>query len=360
MARVGLVFGGRSVEHRVSVVSARTVKQALEAAGHHVVPLGIAEDGSWVNPLLAKAALAGEREALPPVGMPARATLGVLIGAELDVIFPLVHGTWGEDGTLQGLLEMLDLPYVGAGVAASAIAMDKLATKRILAATGVPVVEHRAFRRREIELDLATCVAATEALPLPLFVKPSVGGSSVGVAKVSDRTQLGAALLAALAFDDTVLVERGVAGRELECAVLGGSRLKASVVGEIVPGREFYDYADKYLTDGAQLLAPAVLDEAVATRLRQLAIEAFAAIGGWGMARVDFLLDRDGSLYVNELNTLPGFTAISMYPRLWGLSGLALPQLVDRLVSLALDRHLNRQALDLGIREFLRELAVKG
>ncbi len=357
MAKVAVVFGGRSVEHRVSVTSARTVARGLAEAGHAVVALGIAPDGGWVPLDLAARALVGDLDAFEPVGRPIRQTLPVLLEAGVDVAFPIVHGTFGEDGTLQGLFEMLGLPYVGPGVTASAVAMDKLVAKSVLAAAGIPVVEYRGLRRERFEAEPGACLAETTALPLPLFVKPSVGGSSVGVVKVEERGELEDALRFALRFDDAVLVERGVIGRELEVAVLGGRPLEASVVGEIVPGREFYDYSDKYLTDGAQLLAPAELPEEESARIRATATAAFAAIGGWGLARVDFLLDADGALFVNELNTLPGFTSISMYPRLWGLSGLALPQLVDRLVALAFERHADRERLDAGIKAWLAELA---
>ncbi|HEX4952956.1 MAG TPA: D-alanine--D-alanine ligase family protein [Thermoanaerobaculia bacterium] len=360
MAKVGVVFGGRSVEHRVSVTSARTVAKGLAEAGHEVVGLGIAPDGGWVPLDTAARALAGEVDAFEPVGRSIGETLPVLLEAAVDCAFPIVHGTFGEDGTLQGLFEMLGLPYVGPGVTASAVAMDKLVAKSVLAAAGIPVVEYRGFRRERFEAEPAACLAETEALPLPLFVKPSVGGSSVGVVKVEERGALAEAIRFALRFDDAVLVEKGVAGRELEVAVLGGRPLAASVVGEIVPGREFYDYSDKYLTDGAQLLAPADLPEAASSRIRSTATAAFAALGGWGLARVDFFLAEDGALFVNELNTLPGFTAISMYPRLWGLTGLPLPQLVDRLVALAFERQAERERLDAGIKGWLAELAVRG
>jgi len=357
MARVGLVFGGRSVEHRVSVDSARTVAKGLAEAGHEVVPLGIAGDGGWVEPAAGRRALDGGVDEIPAPGGPVAPTLRRLLDAAPEVVFPLVHGTWGEDGTLQGLLEMLDLPYVGAGVTASALAMDKVAAKRSLEAAGVPVVEYAAVRRDEVEADPAAAAAA--GLPGhdgPFFVKPSVGGSSVGVRRVADRNGLAEAVRFALRFDDAVLVERAVRGRELECAVLGYRELEASEVGEVVPGNEFYDYEDKYLSDGAKLIAPAELRPAVRDRIRSLAVEAFAAIGGVGLARVDFLLEGDRP-FVNEINTLPGFTRISMYPRLWDLSGVPLPELVDRLVAIAFERHRDRRRLDEGIKEFLSSLA---
>ncbi|HEX5757879.1 MAG TPA: D-alanine--D-alanine ligase family protein [Thermoanaerobaculia bacterium] len=356
MAHVGLIFGGRSVEHQVSIVSARTVARGLAEAGHQVTALGIAQDGCWVSPAAAGEVLRGEARAIEPLDLPVAPTLRHLIASGIDVLFPIVHGTWGEDGTLQGLCEMLDVPYVGANVTTSALAMDKLLSKRQLAAAGVPVVDFEAAARADFERDPGAFLARCARLAPPLFVKPSVGGSSVGVRKVERPEELEEAVRFALRFDETVLVERGVVGRELECAVLGYGELEASEVGEIVPGREFYDYADKYLEDNATLIAPAELPAPVAERLRGLAVAAFAALGGSGMARVDFLLEGEDGLFVNELNTLPGFTAISMYPRLWGLSGVPLPKLVDRLVQIALDRHRDRRRLDGGIKEFLATL----
>lgn len=361
MAHVGVIFGGRSVEHQVSIVSARTVVRGLREAGHRVTPLGIAQDGCWIAPATAEAVLAsGRRTTIEPVGGPVAPTLTHLISAGVEVLFPIVHGTWGEDGTLQGLCEMLDLPYVGPGVPASALAMDKLLFKRQMEAAGVPVVEYEAVTRRDFEADPQAFLRRLERLPLPLFAKPSVGGSSVGVKKVTSRHCQETSVRFALQFDDTAIVERGVAGRELECAVLGYGHLEASCIGEIVPGNDFYDYADKYLQDTARLIAPADIPAAVADRLRELAVRAFAAIGGAGLARVDFLVEGpdegDDGIYVNEINTLPGFTSISMYPRLWELSGVPLPRLVDRLVEIAVERHRDRHRLDAGIKEFLAGL----
>jgi D-alanine-D-alanine ligase len=354
--RVGVIFGGRSVEHQVSIVSARTVARGLTEAGHEVTPLGIAQDGCWVDRAAARTALYGDAPAIPPVGGAVAPTLRHLIDSGVEALFPIVHGTWGEDGTLQGLCEMLDLPYVGPGVTASALAMDKVLSKRQLAAAGVPVVEFESVTRAGFEADPKGFVARLERLPLPVFVKPSVGGSSVGIKKVDSRHCLETSVRFALQFDDAVLVERGVRGRELECAVLGYGRLEASAVGEIVPGNDFYDYADKYLQDTARLIAPAPLPPPVADRLRELAVAAFAALGGVGLARVDFFLEGEDRLYVNEINTLPGFTAISMYPRLWELSGVPLPELVDRLVRIAVERHRDRHRLDDGIKQFLADL----
>lgn len=361
MARVGLVFGGRSVEHRVSVTSARTVAKGLAEAGHEVVPLGIAESGEWVEREAGQAALDGEVDALAGSGGAVAPTVARLVEDPPEVIFPIVHGTYGEDGTLQGFCEILDLPYVGAGVTATAMAMDKIAAKRALAAAGVPVVDYAALRAGAGERNLGAFVAraADEVPGPPWFVKPAVGGSSVGVRKAADRDELAEAVHFALRFDDAVLVERAVAGRELECAVLGYGELEASAIGEIVSGRDFYDYEDKYVSDGAQLIAPAEIPERLAGRLRELAVEAFATLGGVGLARVDFLVEETESgseAWVNEINTLPGFTAISMYPRLWDLSGVPLPELVDRLVEIARERHRDRRHLDEGIRSFLDSL----
>jgi D-alanine-D-alanine ligase len=349
--KVGLVFGGRSAEHRVSVVSARTIASALSAAGHEVLPVAIGEDGSWRSVGEGQRALAGELDSLPGGGDGSARNLPPL--GDLDVAFPTIHGTWGEDGSLQGLFEMLDLPYVGAGVAASAVAMDKHLCKTVLHAAGVAVVEWNLVSR-------ATPPEALEGvLPgfdPPFFVKPAIGGSSVGVERVAERPDLAAAIGRALAFDDRVLVERGVVGRELECSVLGYDPLEASRIGEIVPGGEFYDYRDKYVDDAADLRVPAELESGLETRLRETAVSAFAAIGGQGMARVDFLVEADDTILVNEINTLPGFTSISMYPKLWEISGLPIDRLVDRLVAIALERHADRQRLDTGIKSWLAGL----
>ncbi len=353
MAKVGVVFGGRSVEHRVSIVSARTVAAGLEQAGHGVVPLAIAPDGCWLGSVESRAALQEGLEAISPSGQRVASTLAPLLDSEIEVAFPVVHGTWGEDGTLQGLFEMLDLPYVGAGVEASALAMDKLRAKRLLQSAGVPVVDFEAVSRQEFEGGHLEKLAR---LSPPFFVKPSVGGSSVGVSKVTRGDTQCEAVAFALRFDDMALVERAVRGRELECAVLGYRELRASAVGEVVPGNEFYDYADKYLQDTADLKLPAEVPTEVAERVQELSCTAAAALGVVGMARVDFLLEGESELFVNEINTLPGFTSISMYPKLWELSGVPLPELVDRLVAIALERHADRRRLDQGIKAWLADL----
>lgn len=362
MAKVGLVFGGRSVEHEVSIVSARTVAKALAEASHEVLPLALAQDGCWVGADASQAALSGGVKAIEPLGLPVAVTVRHLIAAPCDVLFPITHGTWGEDGTLQGLFEMLDLAYVGAGVAASAVAMDKRLAKELHRAAGIPVLDFRAFPRGEWESRREAALERLASAPMPLFVKPSIGGSSVGIRKVESHRGLGEAIDFAFGFDDAVVVERGLVGaRELEVAVAGYPELEAATaVGEIVPGNEFYDYEDKYLSDRARLLAPAELSPESARRIRELAVEAFAAIGGSGMARVDFFLAEEGGqerLYVNEINTLPGFTRISMFPRLWELSGVSNAALVDRLVRDARRRHADRRRLDAGIKTFLADLA---
>ena len=358
MARIGLVFGGRSVEHRVSVVSARTVSAALRSAGHEVVPLGIAEDGCWVGGDSADRLFdgAGESDSIASLARSVRSTLGVLTDAAIDVAFPIVHGTWGEDGTLQGLFEMLDLPYVGAGVAASAVAMDKAMAKGMLRDAGVPVVDSIVVSERELS-ELSWPHVAQE-YGFPLFVKPAIGGSSVGVYKVADERELPRAVRNALRFDSKVLIEKAVIGRELECSVLGDQRLEASAIGEIIPGGDFYDYEDKYLDDSADLRIPAELDRPLELRLREYAVEAFAAIGGSGMARVDFLVGEGDTIYVNEINTLPGFTSISMYPKLWEAVGLPIERLVDRLVEIAVARHARSRDLDSAIKNWLSQLGA--
>ncbi len=354
--RVGLVFGGRSVEHVVSVRSARTVREGLVAAGHDVVALGIAESGAWLDPAVCAGVLEGSDKALPASSEGVRASLRHLCEADVDVAFPIVHGTYGEDGTLQGLFEMLDLPYVGCGVLASAVAMDKLQSKRLFEAAGLPVVPWVAAGRAGFDNSPLSSLAGTETMPLPLFVKPSVGGSSVGCKKVKDRAELVDAVRFALKFDDTVLVEQGLTAREIEVAVLGApGAMRASAIGEIVPGNDFYDYEDKYLKDDAKLLAPAPLDDALAAEVKRVAAAAMEAVGGAGLARVDFFVDGE-RLYLNEINTLPGFTSVSMYPRLWGLAGVPLPELVDTLVRLGVERHRSKARLDESLRDFIASL----
>ncbi len=359
--RVGLIFGGRSVEHKVSITSARTIAQGLQQAGHTVVPLGLATDGCWVDETAAAAALAGRVDRLDAVGLPVARTMERLLTCDCEVLFPIVHGTWGEDGTLQGLCEMLDLPYVGPGVTCSAVCMDKAIAKRLLEAQDLPVVDAEYVTREAMADSAEGVLRRVRRLPMPWFVKPSIGGSSVGIRRVDQDAELRDAIEHALRFDDQVVVECGIVGRELEVAVLGKpGAFEASVIGEIVPGAAFYDYADKYLDDGARLLAPAELAAEVAAELRQTAIRAFEVVSGYGMARVDFLLaNGDGSFFINEINTLPGFTSISMYPQLWELSGRPLPRLVDDLVQLAVERHGRQRFMDQGIKSWIRELSER-
>lgn len=355
--KIGVVFGGRSAEHKVSVVSARTVASALEEAGFDVVPLGVAQDGCWVPADVGGRALAGEVDVIEPVGEAVRASLRHFLAAEVDVAFPIVHGTWGEDGTLQGLFEMADLPYVGTGVASSAVCMDKILAKQVLSQAGLAVVDYESVTRRQATASKDEVLQRLDRFEGPVFVKPAIGGSSVGVTKVTSADGLWAALEHGFRFDERLLVEKGIDGRELECAVLGYGELRASGVGEIVPGKEFYDYADKYIDDGAELIERAELTPQLEDEIRAASIAAMEAVGGWGMARVDFLLDDEG-LYINEINTLPGFTSISMYPTLWDVAGVSLPSLVEALVEAGRRRHAEHRRLDEGIKDWISSLGA--
>ena len=345
--RVALLFGGRSGEHEVSVVSARAVRRALEATGHQVLPLAIGRDGRWASPEHSRRVLdrSGDRtdRVLPVEGEHRLAP--ELLHADLDLVFPVLHGPYGEDGTVQGLLEMLDLPYVGCGVAASAVCMDKGLTKRLLAQAGLPTPAWIELEREEFESDPGAAAARCSALEFPVFVKPARLGSSVGISKVGEPEALVAALEEAFTHDHRVVVERGLEAREIEVPVLGNQRPRAALPGEVIPGHEFYDYADKYLDDTCELLVPAPLDHAVRARVQELALTVFRTLGCEGMARVDLFLERSsGHLLVNEVNTIPGFTPISMYPKLWEVSGLSYPELVKELCRLALERSLRGAA----------------
>ena len=324
--RVGVVFGGRSVEHDVSLVSARAIMDALDPRRYEVVPILVARDGRW------------------PAGIVER-----LLGrkARLDAVIPMIHGTDGEDGSLQGLLTLSGVPFVGSAVLGSAVGMDKAVMKSLFQDAGLPTVRHRTFTRTEFDADPGGCAAVAERhCGLPLFVKPANGGSSVGVSKVRDRQALEPALRLAFRYDRKVVAERAVDAREIECSVLGNDAPEASVLGEIVPAGEFYDYAAKYQDTGSRLLIPAPLEPEQAALGRDLAVRAFQALDLCGMARVDLFLDRaTGAFFVNEVNTLPGFTPISMYPKLWEATGLPFPRLVDRLVRLAFERRRQREGL---------------
>ncbi|RLT33779.1 MAG: D-alanine--D-alanine ligase [Chloroflexi bacterium] len=349
--RVGVLFGGRSGEHEVSLASARTVMDALAEAGYTIVPIGISPEGRWLTSGDPHARLAsGEGNANSRENSASGYSVTAFIPAEerlpaVDVIFPVLHGPFGEDGTVQGLLEMAGLPYVGDGVLASATGMDKITSKLLFGAAGIPQVDYRALTRREWQKRPETLLDEIEStLAYPLFAKPANLGSSVGVSKVRNRGQLAAALELACAYDRRVLVEAGVErAREIEVSVLGNDEPQASIPGEIVPGNEFYDYEAKYTDGCSQLLIPAELSREQIEQVRSLAIRAFRVLDCAGLARVDFLLAGDGTLYLNELNTMPGFTRHSMYPKLWEASGLPLTELVHRLVELALERHADKQ-----------------
>ena len=354
--RVGVVFGGRSGEHEVSLASAASVLGAIDEGRYEVVPMGITRDGQWLigsDPLRALADTAGVRLALPPRAVSSRSELGTALArlpaasglpaggaSRLDVVFPVLHGPYGEDGTLQGLLELADVAYVGAGVLASAVGMDKATMKAVFRAHGLPVVPHLVVRAHEwTDGPDALRRRVDDELGYPCFVKPANLGSSVGISKVAAPRDLDAAVRLAFDYDRKILIERGILGRELEVSVLGNDRPEASVPGEVLPGKEWYDYEAKY-TDGiAKLMIPAPLEAAVAEEVRRLAVAAFCAIDAAGLARVDFFLEGDDRIWVNEINTMPGFTQTSAYPRLWEASGLPYPQLIDRLIALALERH---------------------
>jgi D-alanine-D-alanine ligase len=353
--RVGLLFGGRSVEHEVSLASATSISRALDPNHYDVTLIAVAPDGRWHlgTPARApEAAVTGEEIHLPAA--PGRRTLLSLsqpdLGpkADLDVIFPVIHGRGGEDGSMQGLLEMAGVPYVGSGVLGSALQMDKEVSKRLLAAAGLPVVPWVALRSCELQTsESAISERAVAELGLPLFVKPANSGSSVGISRVAERGELIPALREAARYDTKILVERGLDAREIEVALLGNDPIEASVPGEIRTSNEFYDYEAKYADDTTDLLVPAPLSEAQTQRVRQLAVDAMQVLEGAGLGRADFLLEREtGEIFVNEVNSLPGFTEVSMYPRLWGASGLPYPALLDRLIELALARHRERSALE--------------
>jgi D-alanine-D-alanine ligase len=348
--RVGVLFGGRSGEHEVSLASAASVIRALDPEKYEAVPIGIAKDGRWLvsgsaQKLLPDVLKSGERVMLPPD--PSAAVLLPLTPGEghpnvvVDVVFPVLHGTFGEDGTVQGLLELAGLPYVGAGVLASAVGMDKDVQKRLFEQDGLPVVPFLAVRRTEWERERpAILKLIKKKFRFPVFVKPATLGSSVGMTRVKAASELAAAMDLAAEFALKIIVERAVSAREIEVSLLGNEEMRASIPGEIVPHREFYDYAAKYLEEGTRLEIPARLSKQQVAKFQQYAVRAFRAIDGTGMARCDFFLERrTGKIFVNELNTIPGFTAISMYPKLWEASGLTYPKLIDRLIELALELH---------------------
>ncbi len=390
--RVGILFGGRSGEHEVSLLSAASVLNAIDKNKYDVVPIGITKEGHWLTAgaaekmLLGKAAgegarptqsqlragdpdatpgaallATGEAVVVPPepqqkggsiVAFQTDASSGALSrqasdrAINVDVIFPVLHGTFGEDGTIQGLLELADLAYVGAGVLGSAAGMDKDVMKSLFRAAGLPIVKHVTLLRSHWEKDSKKVQKLVESkLKYPVFVKPANLGSSVGISKAHDRKELGPAIEEAAKFDRKIVIEQGVGGnkqkaREIECSVLGNDNPEASVSGEIVPGKEFYDYTAKYVDEGSRLIIPAKLSKAETKVVQQLAIAAFQAVDCSGLARVDFLMDpKNRKIYLNEINTMPGFTAISMYPKLWAASGLKYSDLIERLIQLGIERH---------------------
>jgi D-alanine-D-alanine ligase len=370
--RVGILFGGRSGEHEVSLLSAASILKAIDRRKFEVVPIGISKTGQWLTGGAAQALLTGTAEAggapataesaelLAPSSavtalVPSAASLGA---GKLDVVFPVLHGTFGEDGTIQGLFELADIAYVGSGVLGSSAGMDKDAMKRLFAQAKLPIVKHVTVLRAAWEASPRKTVSQIEsALKYPFFVKPANLGSSVGISKVHDRKELGPALKFAARYDRKIVIEEGVQSvqgrgkarvalkaRELEVAVLGNDDPKASVVGEIVPDKEFYDYEAKYLSEGSVPVIPAKITAAESKQIRAMAVEAFRACDLAGLARVDFLMEPDGKrrIFLNEVNTLPGFTSISMYPKLWQATGISYPDLITRLIELGLERHQER------------------
>ncbi|HEX2034554.1 MAG TPA: D-alanine--D-alanine ligase family protein [Chloroflexota bacterium] len=357
--RVGVIFGGRSGEHDVSLMSANGIVNAIDKEKYEVVLIGITRSGKWLPPGQATALLTGDAEAVPPaaqewsgtalVADPQAGAMVTLDGAggkreaaqlqSFDVVFPVLHGPYGEDGTVQGFLELANIPYVGAGVLGSALGMDKVKMKELLRYHGLPVADWVWFRRWQWREERETVLRHGSGFGFPCFVKPANLGSSVGVSKAHGPEELPQAIEEALRHDEKVMVERAIDARELEVAVLGNHRPEASVPGEIIPSNEFYDYSAKYLDGRSELLIPAPLPPDVTARIRELAVKAFVVLECFGLARVDFFLERHtNQLFVNEINTLPGFTPISMYPKLWEASGLSYRQLIDRLLQLAIER----------------------
>lgn len=384
--RVGILFGGRSGEHEISLLSAASVIKAIDRDKYDVVPIGITKDGRWLTAGEAERLLtgkpqeherqlrAGDPEATPTAAVlqngeavvvpPEPQKSGAMVpfqsdvparrasdrAINVDVIFPVLHGTFGEDGTIQGLLELADIPYVGAGVLGSAAGMDKDVMKALFKTAGLPIVKHVSILRSAWEADPKKLQKNIQKqLKYPMFVKPANLGSSVGISKAHDKKELGPAIEEAAKFDRKIVIEEGVGGkknkaREIECAVLGNDLPEASVPGEIIPGAEFYDYTAKYLDEGSQLLIPAKLTKSESKKVRDLAIAAFRAVDCSGLARVDFLMDpKSRKIYLNEINTMPGFTSISMYPKLWAASGVEYSKLIERLVGLGIERHADKK-----------------
>ncbi len=347
--RLGLVFGGRSAEHEVSVVSAQAVIDAADRERFDVVPIGVTKSGVWLSREQTREALARPEapfeKRLEAEGQ-GITSLGTAIEAlrDADVVFPLIHGTHGEDGTLQGLLELAGLPYVGCGVAASAVGMDKALMKAVFKANGLDVAKHLVFTAEAWERDpLLAARQVEDKIRYPAFVKPANGGSSVGISKARGREDLVAAATEALRFDRRLVIEETISGREIECGVIGNNDPEASPPGEVTYKREFYDFEAKYLDPGTQLLTPTDIPSDVARRVQDASLRAFRAIDGAGFARVDFFLREDGSLVLDEINTIPGFTPSSMFPRLWQSVGVSYSELITRLVEFGLARHMEKR-----------------
>jgi D-alanine-D-alanine ligase len=357
--KVGVIFGGRSGEHEVSLASARSVMVAIDRAKYDVVPLGITHEGRWLltgDPMAALSAPpaaepAADNSEIAPELQAGNRERELVPGATgsvlppLDVIFPVLHGPFGEDGTIQGLLELAGVPYVGPGVLPSALGMDKIASRSVFAAHGLPQVAYEALKRKDWEAAPAAILARLESrIRYPMFVKPANLGSSIGISKARNRGELETALAEAARYDRRLLVEQAVPhAREIECSVLGNDEPIASVPGEVVPSNDFYDYAAKYLDGTSALLIPAPIPAPLARRVQELALQAFLALDVAGLARVDFLLDGvTEEIFLNEINTMPGFTPISMYPKLWEASGIPYVELIDRLIELAFERHADR------------------
>ncbi len=351
--KVGVVFGGRSGEHEISLRSADSIIRALDPAKYECVPIAITKSGKWLTSsdatrLLPGAVIEAADTHVAILGDPTETGLQHLDGSDaperpLDVVFPVLHGTFGEDGTIQGLLEMAGIPYVGCGVLASSAGMDKVIMKQLFREAGLPIVGYTSLLRTQFEQDSESVLnRVVEAVGFPCFVKPANLGSSVGISKARDRKSLKEGIAVASRYDRKIIVEEGVDAREIEVSVLGNDSPEASLPGEIIPQTaEFYDYKAKYLDDnGARLEIPAQLPQATVNELQDLAVKAFKAIDGSGLARVDFFILKDsGKILVNEINTMPGFTSISMYPKLWEASGVSYSELVDRLIALAIERH---------------------
>ena len=360
--RIGVIFGGRSGEHEVSLMSARSVRSALDPEKYDVAMIGITKSGRWITGDVATALESGQLNIAPLAALlpdPESSDLMELeivesqpaklsVVTSLDVVFPILHGPYGEDGTVQGLLELAGIPYVGAGVVGSAVGMDKAIFKAVMQAQNIPILPWKLILASEWREKPEKYIDQVEqTLTYPVFTKPANLGSSVGISKCGNRSELSAGLDEAADFDRRLIVEQGIDARELEVSVLGNERPIASIVGEVRPRRSFYDYVAKYVSDDSELVIPAEIQSDLSDRIREMAIHAFVAIDCAGLARADFLLDKDdGQLYINELNTIPGFTRISMYPKLWEASGMNYSELLDRLIELALERGEEKSKLE--------------